>query len=93
MLEALELGRREGDERVIGVTLINLAENEFALGEAESAVARLEEVLTSRTARKNPRLRGNTKANLAVYLVALDREEEARTAAREAVSEARSERP
>lgn len=89
MLEALEMARREGDERVIGVTLINLGEAEFALGDVESAVSRLREVLAGRTARKNARLRANTKANLAVYLLALHREDEARTSAREAVFEAR----
>lgn len=89
VLLALEMARQEGDERVVDVTLINLAETEFALGNVESAVSRLEEVLASQIARKNARLRANTKANLAVYLLALSRENEARAIAREAAFEAR----
>ena len=79
MLEALALARREGDERIISVTLVNLAEAEFALGDIESAVSRLQELLASRPPRKNVRLRANIKANLAVYLLKLRREGEARS--------------
>ena len=89
MLEVLEMARQAGDQRVIGVTLINLAEAEFALGDMKSAESRLQELLTSSVAQKNGRLRANTKANLAVYLLAQHREDEARTIARAAVMDAR----
>jgi ATP/maltotriose-dependent transcriptional regulator MalT len=77
------------DERLIAVTLINLAEAEFALGDLKSSVSRLEELLASSTARTNVRLRASTKANLAVYLLALHREDEAGATARLAVLDAR----
>jgi predicted ATPase len=89
MLEALDIARREGDERLIGVTLINLAETEFALGEIDSSVRHVEELLASRASHKNARLRANAKANLAVYLLALHRHQEALTTARAAVLDAR----
>lgn len=71
MLEVLEMAQQDGEEWIIGVTLINLAEAEFALGETESSVSRLEELLASGASRKNVRLRANASANLAVYLLAL----------------------
>ena len=89
MLEALEMARRERDGRLIGVTLINLAETEFVLGEIESSVQHLEELLASKASHKNVRLSAHAKANLAVYLLALHRDEEARAAARAAVLDAR----
>jgi non-specific serine/threonine protein kinase len=89
MLEALEVAQQEGDERLIGMTLINLAETDFALGEPESSVGHLEELLASKVSRKNVRLRANAKANLAVYLLALHRNEEARAMARGAMLDAR----
>ncbi|HKE36093.1 MAG TPA: tetratricopeptide repeat protein [Candidatus Baltobacteraceae bacterium] len=89
MVEVLDMARRDGDERLINVTLINLAETEFVLGEVESSVRRVEELLANRTSRKNVRLRGYARANLSVYLLALGRADEARTAARIAIVEAR----
>ena len=89
MLQVLKIARQEGDERIISVSLINLAESEFALGDAESAASRLEELLASRAAQKNVRLRANTKANLAVYLLAQHRDKDALRMAREAVFDAR----
>jgi predicted ATPase len=88
-LEVLEMARRDGDERIVSVNLMNLAEAEFALGESESAVRRLEELLASKAARKNARLRANTNSNLAAYLIALHRDEDARAVARAAVFDAR----
>ncbi|HEY2474132.1 MAG TPA: tetratricopeptide repeat protein, partial [Candidatus Cybelea sp.] len=89
MLEALEIAYAEGDERLVGVTLINLAETEFSLGEPERSLRHMEELLASRASRKNARLRANAKANLAVYLLALRRREEALATARAAVLDAR----
>ena len=89
MLEVLEMARQEGDERLAGVTVMNLAEVEFALGEIESSVQRLKDLLASTAGRKNVRLRANARANLAVYLLALHRDEAARATARAAVVDAR----
>ncbi|MGC2406291.1 MAG: hypothetical protein WA431_07775, partial [Candidatus Cybelea sp.] len=46
-------------------------------------------LLDGRTIRKNTRLRANVKSNLAAYLIALQREDDARALARAAVSDAR----
>jgi predicted ATPase/DNA-binding XRE family transcriptional regulator len=88
-LQVLEMARRDGDERIVSVGLINLAETEFVLGETESARGRLEELLASKAVRKDVRLRANARANLAVYLIALQAPEEARTSARAAIFDAR----
>ena len=88
-LEVLDMARREGDERILGVNLMNLAEAEFALGEAEGAVGRTEELLANRATHKNVRLRANAKSNLAAYLLALHRDDDARASARAAVFDAR----
>jgi predicted ATPase/DNA-binding XRE family transcriptional regulator len=88
-LEVLAMARRDGEERVATVSTINLAETEFVLGEIASAARRLEELLASKAIRKDGRLRAAVRGNLAVYLIALHREEEARAAARAAVFDAR----
>ncbi len=88
-LDVLEIALQEGDERVVWVSMTNLAETEFALGEIEAAVRRLDDLLASRMARKNVRLRANTRSNLSAYLLALHRDEEARAMARAAVFDAR----
>lgn len=88
-LRVLEMVRAAGDERTIWITLMNLAEAEFELGQTASAAARLRELLAGKMARQNVRLRANSEANLAAYLLALDREAEARAIARDAVYDAR----
>ncbi|MGA8100471.1 MAG: tetratricopeptide repeat protein [Candidatus Cybelea sp.] len=88
-LDVLEIALQEDDERVVWVSMTNLAETEFALGEIEAAVRRLDDLLASRMARKNVRLRANTRSNLSAYLLALHRDEEARAMARAAVFDAR----
>jgi len=88
-LKVLEMAHREGDERVVGITLMNLAETEFALGEVGSAIRRLEELLTNKATDKNVRLRANTKANLTAYLVAARRDDEACAMGRAAIADAR----
>ena len=89
LLQVLEMARREGDERIVGITLMNLAETEFALGEIESAIRRLEELLTNKATQKNVRLRANTKANLTAYLLAAHRDDEVGVMARAAILDAR----
>ncbi|MGA7357001.1 MAG: helix-turn-helix domain-containing protein [Candidatus Cybelea sp.] len=88
-LESLEMARQLGDQRILWIVVVNLAEAEFGAGEVESAVRRLEELLDGRTIRKNTRLRANVKSNLAAYLIALQREDDARALARAAVLDAR----
>jgi predicted ATPase/DNA-binding XRE family transcriptional regulator len=87
--ESLEMARQLGDQRILWVGVINLAEAEFGAGEIENAVRRLEELLAGRTMRKNIRVRANVESNLAIYLIALQREDEARALARAAVWDAR----
>ena len=89
MLTVLEMARAVREERLVWVSLTNLAETEFALGEIASAASRLEELLASKMARQNLLLRGNAKSNLAAYLLALNREDEAHAMARSAIFDAR----
>src|SRR5271165_2764844 len=88
-LEFLDTARELGDQLMFCAGLTNLAEAEFSAGEIESAVRRLEELLATKVIRKNIRLRAHSKSNLAAYLIALQREDEARTLARAAVFDAR----
>ena len=88
-LEVLEMARREGDDRIVSISLMNLAESEFALGEMESAIRRLQELLTNRAAQKNLRLRANTRANLTAYLLAAHRDDDAWAMGRAAIFDAR----
>lgn len=88
-LEVLETARELGDQRMLWIAMTNLAEAEFGAGETESAVARLEELLASKMTHRNTPLRAHSKSNLAVYLIALHREDEARALARAALSDAR----
>lgn len=88
-LEFLETARELGDQRMLWIGTTNLAEVEFVAGETQSAVARLEELLRGKLARKNVRLRAHMESNLAVYLIALHCEDEAWTVARAAVFDGR----
>jgi predicted ATPase/DNA-binding XRE family transcriptional regulator len=87
-LEVFEMARREGDERVQSVTLLNLAESEFYMGDAAAAVVRAYENLGSDALRGNPRLRANQACNLTVYLLALGADDEAGGVAIEALHDA-----
>lgn len=80
---------QDGDERLQWLTSINLAEVEFALGESHHAVARAYENLGSDVLRNNARLRSNQESNLAAYLLAVNREKEARAMAAAAICDAR----
>jgi predicted ATPase/DNA-binding XRE family transcriptional regulator len=88
-LEVLEMARNDGDDRLVWVSSMNLGEMEFALGEIESAVSRMEGLLASKMAHQNVRMRANTESNLSAYLIALRREPQAREMARSAVNDAR----
>ena len=89
MVTVLEMARAVREERLVGVSLMNLAETEFALGEIASAALRLEELLATKMARQNLLMRANGESNLAAYLLALDREDEAHAMARSAIFDAR----
>lgn len=88
-LEVLDLARAAGDERRVSVALLNLAETEFALGDAQAAVARARENLTNDIFRRNTALRASQEANLGAYFLGLERAEEARVVAMEGFGHAR----
>ncbi len=88
LLRVLEMNRSERDDRATLVTLVNLAETEFALGETANAVAHARESLDSAMLRLNMRMRANQEANLAAYLLALGEENEARNVASRALRHA-----
>ncbi|MBV8639395.1 MAG: tetratricopeptide repeat protein, partial [Candidatus Eremiobacteraeota bacterium] len=88
LLRVLEMNRSERDDRATLVTLVNLAETEFALGETANAVAHARESLDSAMLRLNMRMRANQEANLAAYLLALGEEKEARSVASRALRHA-----
>jgi predicted ATPase len=81
MLEVLELHRALGNEREMCATLLNIAETEFQLGDVESAVARAREFLRDDAVRADPAAIAIEQSNLAAYLFALDRLDEAHSEA------------
>jgi hypothetical protein len=83
------MARQDGDDRMVWVSMMNIAETEFAAGEIEAAVRRLTDLFSTTMTRKNVRLRAHTGSNLSAYLLALHRDEEARAIARAAVFDAR----
>ncbi len=87
-LEALDMARKAGDDRVQWITSLNLAELEFQLGDAAGAVVRAYENLGAPGLRGNVRLRANQANNLAVYLLALDAHDVAHAVALEALRDA-----
>ena len=87
--EALAVARAVGSERPAAIIALNLAETEFRGGDALSALRLAGESLTVLGAVDDARLVANARYNMAAYLVALTRYDEARTAAREALSAAR----
>lgn len=87
--EALAMARAAGDEQSISLIIANLAETEFKGGDAEAALRLAGEVLESRRGSLSARRVAIMLANMAQYLVALDRFDEARERAREAVTVSR----
>lgn len=89
MLECLQLSTEIGDDRSVAVMSLNIAETEFALGEVETAVGHARETLAKDPViRKVADLRANQQSNLAAYLFALGRDDEARAAALLAIRDA-----
>lgn len=91
MLEVLQLTLDLGDDRAVTALSLNICENDFALGDVDSAVARARSMLAKDPLlRKSTHLRAGLESNLAAYLFALGRNEEARNMALQAIREADS---
>jgi predicted ATPase len=74
--------RADGEDRLSAVSLLNLAEVEFALGDPQRAVECMREASNFP---QDVLDQGSLKSNLTAYLVALDRLEEARDVGRDAL--------
>jgi predicted ATPase/class 3 adenylate cyclase len=86
--EAMSMARANGDDHALIIVADNLAEAEYRGGDAAAALRIAEEVIE----RGTPQSRNVTIGNIAQYLVALDRYDDARRAAREAVAISRDAR-
>jgi predicted ATPase len=80
---------QDGDDRLLWLSSVNLAEVEFEVGETIDAVARSYENLDSDMLRSNVRLRSNQESNLTAYLLALEQDDEARAMAAATIRDAR----
>jgi predicted ATPase/class 3 adenylate cyclase len=87
--EALAIARPIGAERVAALVAVNIAEVEFRGGDAVEALRLAGDVLPVFRALKGTRNAANAQCNMAAYLLALARYEEARKSAREALAAAR----
>jgi predicted ATPase/class 3 adenylate cyclase len=87
--EALAIARSIGAERHAAVSAMNLAEAEFRGGDAATALRLAGEALPVLRAFNDTRSVANALSNMAAYLVALERYDEARTSAREGLAAAR----
>ena len=83
--EALPIVQAAGDERKVAVILANKAETEFQAGNVEEALQLIAQALALDRARRNWRSVANDLANQTAYLIALGRNDEARSAALEAL--------
>jgi predicted ATPase/transcriptional regulator with XRE-family HTH domain len=91
ILEVIETARSVGDERTASVASVNLAENEFALGDVQGAIDRATHTLANdEMLRKSAPLRATQESNLAVYLLSEARYDEARKMALRAMVDADS---
>jgi tetratricopeptide (TPR) repeat protein len=86
--EALATARAVGAERSVALVAMNLAEAEFRGGNVHAALCLADEALPI-LALGDTRLVSTGRSNLAAYLVALRRFDDARVVAREAVSASR----
>ncbi|MGB6986176.1 MAG: helix-turn-helix domain-containing protein [Candidatus Aquilonibacter sp.] len=89
LMQAFATAQDSGDDRLQWLIALNLAECEFALGDIAAAIVHASDNLAREFLRVNVQLRSNQEANLAAYLVAAQREAEARRLALEAVRDAR----
>ena len=88
--EALAIFQSADAERFAAVTLTNLAELEFHAGDVLTALRLAADALAAYRALTDVRTVSQTLSNMASYLVALDRYDEARTHAREALTLSRN---
>lgn len=89
MLQTKQLSIEIGDDRGIGMSNINLAEIDFALGDIDSAITIAQENLAEDLMlRKSTELRVTQESNLAGYLFAAGRLREARAMALKAIQQA-----
>jgi predicted ATPase/DNA-binding XRE family transcriptional regulator len=85
-IEMLQLTRAVGDTRNSALAATNLAETEFALGDVQRAAERaLSNLMQEEGMTKT--MRATQQANLAVYLLALDKPDDARSMALASVAE------
>jgi predicted ATPase/class 3 adenylate cyclase len=87
--EALTIARSIGAERQAATVAMNLAEAEFRGGDAVAALRLVEEALAVCRAFNDTRIVATDQCNMAAYLVALERYDEARTSAHEGLAAAR----
>jgi hypothetical protein len=85
LLQVNEIAQDSGDELLRWSTLVNLAEIDFALGDAEAAAAHALENLEAEAVDINARVRSNQEGNLCAYMLALDRESDACSIAIDAI--------
>lgn len=83
--EAMSMARANGDDHALMIVADNLAEAEYRGGDAAAALRIAQEMME----KGSPRSRNVTIGNVAQYLVALDRYDEARARALDAVGIAR----
>ncbi len=84
--EALTICKALGAERAVAQVALNLAETEFYAGDASAALRLANEALVALRALNATRSVANVLCNMAAYLLALDRYDEARARAREALA-------
>jgi tetratricopeptide (TPR) repeat protein len=86
--QVLDEARAQGDDRLTGVMLNNLAEREFAMGNIDRAIEVVNESIEHDRAGKNVVSLCNGLANLAAYLIAKGAFDEAQPVARESLRRA-----
>ncbi len=87
--ETLSVAQSVGADRYAAATASNLAEAEYRGGDAATALRLVDEAVAVLSVFGDTRLLAHSRYNKAAYLVALRRYDEARSAAREALSAAR----
>jgi predicted ATPase/class 3 adenylate cyclase len=88
-VQVLAEARQQGDDRLIGVMLNNLAEREFAIGNIDRAIELVREVISHDREHNDTFALSNNLANLAAYLIAKGDMDEAHRVAKEALRRAR----
>ena len=87
-VEVLAQARAQGDDRLVGVTLNNLAEREFAIGNVARAIEVVRESIAHQRTKKNIASLATDLANLSAYLITTGEIEDAHASAREGLRRA-----